>query len=357
MAIESIYAPAMTMASQLADQQNTRARLNAYLQQRDVALPLEQAQAAAEIPLAGQMAQSKLYGTPFEQSQEAGKQKRAQAQLAMSGANLGVNQGQLALAQQNAKSLNDYRTKELELQNKRYDPITLANRQLMSKGLQLVPDAQGNMVVSQIEGANSNKAVPIPAQNNLTSGSDLLQRMVALRNDFNDYGGYSISGVGQAVNALQYLPFLPTNQRDWWKNYQDLYEATKRHSLYGTGVSGREAGMSAAGSINPGMQNESIAKYMDARIGMMIADMNKSTRSLSQSFNPKQIEEAVGINGIKEAQLSPKSIDDFADIGRAYREVGRVTQPARPRSVADLQKLQPGDPFINPADDKLYIKK
>ncbi len=181
------------------------------------------------------------------------------------------------------------------------------------------------MQVIPIEGANANKPVPTPAANSLTGGADLLQKMVALRNDFKpDYAGYVVPGVGEAVNALEYLPTVPTNQRDWWKNYEDLYQATKRHDMYGAGLTGREIGLSKGAAINPAMQGESVEKYMDARIGMMLTDMSRKTKQLSQSFNPKAIEAATGIEGIKDAQFSPKTMDDFAEIGKTYRSTGKI---------------------------------
>ncbi len=188
-----------------------------------------------------------------------------------------------------------------------------------------MPAAVRNRVMSQrILSAGANKPLPVPAQSSLSSAAALLQKMVSQRNDFNDYGGYVVPGIGEAVNAAEYLPFVPTGQRDWWKNQSDLIDAAKRHSLYGGGLTGREMEAYKGQNINPAMQNDSIKDYLDQRIGMMVVDLARNSGAMSKTFNPDQVTAATGIEGLGAMNLKPKTAEDFANIGRAYREAGGV---------------------------------
>jgi hypothetical protein len=352
----------MTMLGAMGENQDRTGRLAAFLQDQPYIRAQQAAQTQGQLGQnqaqqfqninAPTMMQAKLYGTPFEQQEAAEKQHATLAQLGMTGATLGVHQGQLA--ETSRHNLADEANAAT-----RYNPIFQANQKLIGKGLQIAPNpTTGAMDIVPLEGANANKPVPIPAQNNLTTGSDMLQKMVALRNDFKpDYAGYAIPGAGEAVNMAEYAPFLPTDQRDWWKNYEDLIQASKRHSMYGGGLTGREIGLSKSASINPAMQSDSVGKYMDARIGMMLTDMQKSTSQLSKSYNPQQIEAATGIPGIKDAKLSPKTMDDFAEVGKNYREMGHIGQIAHPTTKADFDKIPSGEKFVNPADGQVLTKK
>lgn len=280
---------------------------------------------------------STLQGTPI-QKQELGLRKE----------DLLLRRQQSAEEQQrrNAQQAETERHNKASESNYRAATGNRLSNLLAAKGLSLSQDENGQPVIAPIEGANSNKPVPLPAQNSLSSASSMLQNLVTLRNDFKDYGGFVVPGVGEAWQMAQYFPMLPTENRDWWKNYEDLYQATKRHSLYGSAISGRESGFSKQAQINPAMQNDSIKDYLDARIGMMLIDLGKNTKQLSQSFNPKQVHAAAGEDFAgKYEKENPRFIKDFARIGKEYREIGQPMSPEERQARIDLLRKAHQDGF------------
>lgn len=112
---------------------------------------------------------------------------------------------------------------------------------------------------------STEKPLPGPLQKQLTESAELAdatQRFVGTFKD--DYAGYTLGAVGDAVNWAKRTFGDESGQAQWWQDYE-LHQSQVRNKLFGSALTAPEIAAWNKSAINPGMDPTQVRENLGRR--------------------------------------------------------------------------------------------
>jgi hypothetical protein len=161
--------------------------------------------------------------------------------------------------------------------------------------------------------AFGNRAIPTPLQKQLTEGAEIADATDRFVSSFKDeYGGYVLEGVGNAVNWVKRKFGDDSGQAQWWQDYE-LHQSKVRNSLFGSALTKYEIGQWSKAAIEPGMDPAEIRKNLQLRQKLETTGLERLMAGTAAGGYIKEQIEAFTGRKLKENSGGPKKITNDAE--------------------------------------------
>jgi len=248
-------------------------------------------------------------------------------------ANSGINlPGEPFSPARESRDLQDRRDRERAEYN---SPLAQLQRALASKGHTARRNEEtGELEIVALpgsEGLNRTKPMPPRVGDKLIEASTQAGTVRGLIKSFDQaYAGDVVPVWGEVKNIYSsYVPGADTGRGNWWRDYRNLEEITRRHEFFGSAFTPTEQKAWNGTAINPGLPPETVQRYLEIRLGIMANALDRRAQEAAKQYGAEPVSAAIG-RDVPQGRISvPQELEDFRKYGMEGPRAATQAAPAQ----------------------------
>ena len=193
--------------------------------------------------------------------------------------------------------------------------------QLLQHSLKQAEDAQKRAETQR------QKPIPEAERKKLLEGSQIYEGLVGLlKSQKPEFFGSVFEPVGAVQDwASGAVPGMDPSRSNWWREYQRSVRIPERFAKTGATMTPREIAEWQHGDIGYTTKPDEAVSVLNRRLALMHRALGRQARSLSTTYDPAQVKEALGMEIPAEvpAQSRYPTLDEMSQEGARLSGVGR----------------------------------